>query len=149
MVRGPIVMLGYFGRPEATAEAITRTGWLRTGDIATHDGSGRYFVVDRLKELILTGGYNVYPSEIERVLIGHESVALAGVAPHPDPVKGEVAHAYVVLAPGSSSDANGLLAYCRQHLAAYKVPRAIHFVDSLPMTSSGKLMRRKFNESAS
>jgi len=146
MVRGPIVMLGYFGRTEATAEAITPTGWLRTGDIATHDGSGRYFVVDRLKELILTGGYNVYPSEIERVLIGHESVALAGVAPHSDPIKGEVAHAYVVLAPGSSPDTDALLSYCRQHLAAYKVPRAIHFVDSLPMTSSGKLMRRKFNE---
>jgi long-chain acyl-CoA synthetase len=142
MVRGPIVMMGYFGRPEATAEAITPAGWLRTGDIATRDGSGRYFVVDRLKEMILTGGYNVYPSEID------ESVALAGVAPQADPVKGEVAHAYVILAPGFAPDAEALLAYCRQYLAAYKVPRAIHFVDSLPMTSSGKLMRRKFNESA-
>ncbi|HRI94642.1 MAG TPA: AMP-binding protein [Nocardioides sp.] len=146
MVRGPLVMLGYFGRPEATAEAITATGWLRTGDIATHDGSGRYFVVDRLKDVILTGGYNVYPSEIERVLIGHEAVALAGVAPQADPIRGEVAHAYVVLAPGHTPDADALMAHCREFLAAYKVPRAVHFVGSLPMTSSGKLMRRKFDE---
>lgn len=147
MVRGPIVTMGYLNNPEATAEAINADGWLRTGDVATHDGNGRFFVVDRLKELILTGGYNVYPSEVERVLIGHESVALVGVAPEPDEVKGEVAHAYIVLAPGQQADADALRDYCRQRLAAYKVPRAFHFVSSLPTTSSGKLMRRKFRAS--
>jgi len=147
MIRGPIVTMGYFNNPDATAEAITPDGWLRTGDVATHDGSGRFFVVDRLKELILTGGYNVYPSEIERVLMGHDSVALVGVARELNEVLGEVAHAYVVLAPGHHPDEGALLAYCREHLAAYKVPRAVHFVETLPTTSSGKLMRRKFSES--
>jgi long-chain acyl-CoA synthetase len=148
MARGPLVTMGYYGNDAATAEAITPDGWLHTGDVATHDGAGRFFVVDRLKDMILTAGYNVYPAEIERVLIGHASVALVAVGREPDPVKGEVAHAYVVPAPGSTPDAEELLGYCRQRLAAYKVPRAIHFVDRLPTTSSGKLMRRKLRQSA-
>jgi long-chain acyl-CoA synthetase len=146
VARGPLVTLGYYHDDAATAEAITPEGWLRTGDVATHDGAGRFFVVDRLKDMILTAGYNVYPAEIERVLIGHASVALVAVGREPDEVKGEVAHAYVVPAPGSTPDAEELTGYCRQHLAAYKVPRAIHFVDQLPTTSSGKLMRRMLRQ---
>lgn len=146
VARGPLVTLGYYHDDAATAEAITPDGWLRTGDVATHDGTGRFFVVDRLKDMILTAGYNVYPAEIERVLIGHASVALVAVGREPDEVKGEVAHAYVVPAPGSTPDAEELTGYCRQHLAAYKVPRAIHFVDQLPTTSSGKLMRRMLRQ---
>ncbi|GAA0284855.1 long-chain fatty acid--CoA ligase [Actinomadura nitritigenes] len=148
MARGPLVTMGYYNNDAATAEAITPDGWLHTGDIATHDGTGRFFVVDRLKDMILTAGYNVYPAEIERVLIGHASVALVAVGREPDPVKGEVAHAYVVPAHGSTPDAEELSGYCRQHLAPYKVPRAIHFVDQLPTTSSGKLMRRMLRQSA-
>lgn len=146
MARGPLVTMGYYGNPEATAEAITPDGWLHTGDIATHDGNGRFFVVDRLKDLIVTAGYNVYPAEIERVLIGHPAVALVAVGREPDEVKGEVAHAYVVLTEGGRPDVDELLAYCRERLAAYKVPRALHFVDQLPTTSSGKLMRRMLRQ---
>jgi long-chain acyl-CoA synthetase len=142
IVRGPIVTMGYFGNPEATAEALTDDGWLHTGDVATQDGCGRLFIVDRLKDMIVSGGYNVYPAEIERVLMRHEAVALAAVGHEPDCVKGEVAHAYVVLATGRTSDPDSIVAHCRRFLAAYKVPRAVHFVDALPMTSSGKVMRR-------
>lgn len=120
---------------------------LHTGDIAIAQPSGHLFVVDRLKDMIVTAGYSVHPAEIERVLIGHPSVALVAVGREPDAVKGEVAHAYVVLAPGCQADSEALLAYSRQRLSAYKVPRAVHYVDALPTTSSGKLMRRKLRES--
>lgn len=147
MVRGPIVTMGYFNNPQATAETIESDGWLHTGDIATRDSTGHFFVVDRLKDMILTAGYNVYPAEIERVMIGHPAVTLVAVGREPDEVKGEVAHAYVVLAAGHEPDTESLLAYCRERLSAYKVPRTIHYVDVLPTTSSGKLMRRKLRES--
>jgi long-chain acyl-CoA synthetase len=146
VVRGPIVMMGYYNNQRATEETIDADGWLHTGDVATHDGEGHFFVVDRLKDMILTGGYNVYPAEIERVLVGHPAVALVAVGREPDDIKGEVAHAYVVVAPGQTPDTASLLAYCRDRLAAYKVPRAIHYVEALPATSTGKLMRRKLRE---
>jgi long-chain acyl-CoA synthetase len=142
-VRGPIVTMGYYGNEKATAEAIDAEGWLRTGDVAVADPSGHLFVVDRLKDMIVTAGYNVYPAEIERVLIGHDSVAMVAVGREPDEVKGEVAHAYVVLAAGHEGDTEALLVYARERLAAYKVPRRVHYVQSLPTTSSGKLMRRR------
>jgi long-chain acyl-CoA synthetase len=147
VVRGPIVTMGYYNNPAATAEAIDEDGWLRTGDVATADASGHLFIVDRLKDMIVTAGYNVYPAEIERVMIGHPSVALIAVGREPDEVKGEVAHAYVVLAADHEPDTDALLDYCRERLAAYKVPRAVHYVRALPTTSSGKLMRRKLRES--
>ena len=143
MMRGPLVTMGYYNNAKATAEAIEPDGWLHTGDVATHDDLGHFYVVDRLKDMILTGGYNVYPAEIERVLIGHEAVALVAVGREPDEVKGEVAHAYVVRATGRLASEGELIDYCRTLLAAYKVPRAVHFVEALPTTSSGKLMRRK------
>lgn len=111
--------------------------------MAVHDGTGHFFVVDRLKDMIVTAGYNVYPAEIERVLIGHPAVALVAVGKVPDEVKGEVAHAFVVLADGAAPAPEELIEHCRSELAAYKVPRAIHFVPSLPTTSSGKIMRRE------
>ncbi|EHI43593.1 dicarboxylate-CoA ligase PimA [Rhodococcus opacus PD630] len=148
MVRGPIVTMGYINNDAATEQAIDPDGWLHTGDVATRDGQGHFFVVDRLKDMILTSGYNVYPAEIERILMEHVSVALVAVGREPDQIKGEVAHAYVVLAPGSEPDADELLTFCRRRLAAYKVPRAVHFVDSLPTTSSGKLMRRELHRPA-
>ena len=143
MVRGPIVMMGYFNNPAATAETIDADGWLHTGDISIHDGVGHFYIIDRLKDMIVTGGYNVYPAEIERVLIGHPAVAMVGVGRRPDELKGEIAHAYVVPAPGQKADTDELIAYCRTRLAAYKVPKKIHLVDRLPTTSSGKIMRRK------
>ncbi|WAM15331.1 class I adenylate-forming enzyme family protein [Rhodococcus sp. JS3073] len=143
LVRGPLVMLGYYGRPDATAEALTADGWLRTGDVAYVDETGHYFIVDRLKDMIVTAGYNVYPAEIERVIGAHPDVALVAVGGRPDPVKGEIAVAYVVPAPAAQLLPQDIIEHCRAHLAAYKRPREVVFVDALPTTSSGKLMRRK------
>ena len=143
LVRGPLMMLGYRGRPDATAEAFTDDGWLRTGDVAYADDTGHFFIVDRLKDMIVTAGYNVYPAEIERVIGAHPDVALVAVGGRPDPVKGEIPVAYVVPAPGSHLVTADIVEHCRAHLAAYKRPRDVVFVDALPTTSSGKLMRRK------
>jgi long-chain acyl-CoA synthetase len=143
MVRGPLVMLGYHNRPDATAETIEPDGWLHTGDIATMTDTGHVFVVDRRKDMIITGGYNVYPAEIERVLAGHPAVALVAAGPVPDPVKGELACAYVVLKPGGTATEEELVEFAGRSLAAYKRPRLVRFVDALPTTSTGKIMRRE------
>jgi long-chain acyl-CoA synthetase len=142
LVRGPLLTLGYYGNDKATAELIDVDGWLHTGDVAYADEQGHHFVVDRLKDLIITGGYNVYPAEIERVAAAHPAVALVAVGPMKDPVKGELARAYVVLRPGSQLSEQELIDFCRPHLAAYKLPRSVRFVDDLPKTSTGKIMRR-------
>ena len=143
MVRGPIVMKGYYGNPKATADAIESDGWLHTGDLARMDSDGYIYVVDRKKDMILTGGYNVYPAEIERIIAGHPGVAMVAVGSQPDENKGEVARAYIVLKNGAAPDSDSILAYCRQHLAAYKVPRSVQFVPDLPKTSTGKVLRRQ------
>jgi long-chain acyl-CoA synthetase len=143
MVRGPVVMLGYHDRPKATAETIDAEGWLSTGDIGYAAESGHLFVVDRKKDLIITGGYNVYPAEIERVLAGHPAVAMVGAGAVPDPVLGELACAYVVLRPDTSATAAELIAFTEPHLAPYKRPRLVRFVPRLPTTTSGKIMRRR------
>jgi len=146
MFRGPLVMLGYYGNPAGTAETIEADGWLHTGDVATMDEDGYFTIVDRMKDMILTAGFNVYPAEIERVLCAHPTVALAAVGGIPDEVKGELAKAFVVLRPGAHATRDELVAHCREHLAAYKVPRAVQFTAQLPMTSSGKLMRRLLSD---
>jgi len=143
MVRGPIVMLGYHGNPAATAEAVEPDGWLHTGDVASMTASGHVFIVDRRKDMIITGGYNVYPAELERVLAGHPAVAMVAVGPVPDPVRGELACAYVVRAPGSDPTAQEIIDWAGERLAAYKRPRLVRFVDDLPTTSTGKIMRRE------
>lgn len=143
VIRGPLVMLGYYGRPEATTETLTVDGWLRTGDVAYLDEGGHAFIVDRLKDMIITAGYNVYPAEIERVVAEHDDVAMVAVGRRPDRVKGEIAVAYVVLKGGCEPRPESIMEHCKSRLAAYKRPRDIVFVDSLPTTSSGKLMRRK------
>jgi long-chain acyl-CoA synthetase len=142
MFRGPVVMEGYYGNEEATAASIEPDGWLHSGDIATMDEDGYFTIVDRKTDMILTAGYNVYPAELERVLCMHPAVALAAVTGVPDEVKGELAKAYVVLKPGTEVTADQLIAHCRGHLAAYKLPRAVQFVDEVPITASGKIMRR-------
>lgn len=146
-VRGPVMMLGYYANPQATAEALTADGWLRTGDVARRDSRGYLYVVDRLKDMIITGGYNIYPAEIERVISAHPAVAMAAVGPVPDPVKGELACAYVVLAQGACATEAELTGFCAGQLAAYKRPRLVQFVDDLPRTSSGKIMRRELIKS--
>ena len=149
MVRGPIVMMGYYNNPGETARTIEPDGWLHTGDIATVDATGHFFVVDRRKDLIITAGYNVYPAEIERVVAAHPAVAMVAVGPIPDEVKGELACAYVVVRDGAEVTEHELIEYTRDKLAAYKRPRRVIFVPSLPATSSGKIMRRKLADSAS
>lgn len=143
MIKGPILMKGYYGNEKATQETIEQDGWLHTGDIAYMDADGYVFVVDRLKDMILTGGYNIYPAEIERVLQQHAKVAMVAVGGVKDEVKGELAKAYVVPFDGEPPTEEELIAYCREHLAPYKVPRKLKFVKGLPQTSTGKIMRRK------
>jgi long-chain acyl-CoA synthetase len=145
MIKGPIVMQGYYGREEATKETIEPDGWLHTGDIATMDADGYIYIVDRKKDMILTGGYNIYPAEIELVLQQHPDVAIVAVGAVPDDVKGELAKAYVVPMEGAKPSDEELIAYCREHLAPYKVPRLVSFVDDLPKTSTGKIMRRELH----
>jgi long-chain acyl-CoA synthetase len=141
-------MLGYFGNEAETRAVIEADGWLHTGDIAYADATGHFFIVDRRKDLIITAGYNVYPAEIERVLAGHPAVALVGVGPLPDPVKGEIACAYVVRREGAEVTEAELIDFSRDQLAAYKRPRRVVFTDTLPATSSGKIMRRKLAEAS-
>jgi long-chain acyl-CoA synthetase len=146
MIRGPIVMLGYWGNEKATRETIEPDGWLHTGDLALTDDDGAIFIVDRKKDMIITGGFKVFPAEIERVIAGHPSVAMVAVGRLPDEFKGEIAKAYVVLKPGAPADAESILSLCRAELAAYKAPRAIQFVADLPKTSTGKIMRRELRK---
>ena len=143
MVRGPYTMLGYYGNEKATAEAIEPDGWLHSGDLCKMDKDGYFFIVDRKKDMILTAGYNIYPAEIERVIVAHPAVAMVGVGPKPDEHKGEIAKAYIVLKAGASADSGTIIEHCRKHMAAYKVPREVQFVPALPTTSSGKIMRRE------
>jgi long-chain acyl-CoA synthetase len=144
-VRGPITMMGYYGNEEKTKETLLPSGWLRTGDVARMEDDGCVFIVDRLKDMIITGGFNVYPAEIERVLAGHPDVALCAVGKRADEMKGEIAVAFVVPTQGAVADKEALMEYCREHLAAYKRPRDIRFVDDVPKTSTGKIMRRQLH----
>ena len=146
MMRGPIVMQGYWNNEKATREAIEPDGWLHTGDLASMDEDGAIFIVDRKKDMINTSGYKVFPAEIERVIAAHSSVAMVAVGGAPDEIKGEIAIAYVVLKPGAAADEEGILVLCRRELSAYKVPRGVRFVDDLPKTSTGKIMRRELRK---
>jgi len=145
MVSGAFVMLGYFGNEEATKEAIEPDGWLHSGDLAKMDDDGYIFMVDRKKDMILTAGYNIYPAEIERVIAGHAAVAMVGVGGKADVEKGEIAKAYVVLKPDATAMPDDIRKHCREHLAAYKVPREVQIVADLPTTSTGKILRRELH----
>jgi long-chain acyl-CoA synthetase len=139
-------MEGYYKNPRGTAETLRPDGWLFSGDIATMDEDGYVMIVDRKKDMILTAGFNVYPAEIERVLCMHPAVALAAVGGVADETKGELAKAYVILKSGAEISRGALIAHCREHLAAYKVPRGIQFVTTVPTTASGKIMRRMLKD---
>jgi long-chain acyl-CoA synthetase len=142
MARGPLVMIGYFNNAEATKLAIEPDGWLHTGDIARMDDNNNVFLVDRRHDMIITGGYNVYPAEIERVVAGNPAVALVAVGSVPDEVRGELACAYVVLRDGASTSAAEIIEATKDSLAPYKRPRLVRFVTDLPKTSTGKIQRR-------
>jgi long-chain acyl-CoA synthetase len=141
-IRGHNIMKGYYKRPEATAEAI-RDGWFRTGDLARRDDEGYYFIVDRSKDMIIRGGYNVYPREIEEVLMTHPAVSLAAVVGVPHDSHGEEIKAYVILKPGASATPEEIVAWSKDQMAAYKYPRIVEFRDELPMTASGKILKRE------
>jgi long-chain acyl-CoA synthetase len=141
-VRGPNVFAGYLDDPEATARVLTPDGWLRTGDIGMCDEDGRLYLIERAKDLVIVSGFNVYPGEVEEVLAAHPAVADVGVIGVPHPHTGEAVRAYVVLAEGATIDEDGLIEHCRDHLARYKCPAKILFVDQLPRTATGKLLRR-------
>lgn len=144
-VKGPQVMAGYWNRPEATAAAI-RDGWLLTGDMAVMDEDGFFRIVDRKKDLIIAGGFNIYPREIEEVLYQHPAIQEAAVLGVPDPYRGETVKAFLVLRPGEQVSAEEITKYCRSKLAAYKIPRQIEFREELPKTIVGKVLKRKLRE---
>ncbi|MBN2623015.1 MAG: long-chain fatty acid--CoA ligase, partial [Acidimicrobiales bacterium] len=141
-IRGHNLMRGYWGREDATREAVP-DGWLRTGDLARQDQDGYFFIVDRKKDLIIRGGYNVYPREIEEVLYEHPAVAEAAVVGIPHPTHGEEVAAAVVLKPGAQATPAELQAFCRERVAAYKYPRHVWLEAALPKTATGKLLRRE------
>jgi long-chain acyl-CoA synthetase len=140
VVKGPNVMKGYYKMPEETTAAI-RDGWLHTGDLARMDEEGYFYIVDRKKDLILVGGYNVYPREVEEVMYNHSDVVEVAVLGVPDPDQGEAVKAYVV-SKNPELTTEQLLDYCREHLAKYKVPSSIVFIDELPKNTTGKILRR-------
>jgi long-chain acyl-CoA synthetase len=147
-IRGPQVMLGYWNKPEATAEMI-RNGWLHSGDIAVMDEDGYFFIVDRMKDMILVNAFNVYPTEVEDVLFHHPKILKCAVIGVPDEEHGEKVKAFVVLKPGETATAQEIIAWCRdpaQGLTGYRVPREIEFRDSLPETMIGKVLRRVLQE---
>jgi long-chain acyl-CoA synthetase len=140
LIRGHNVMKGYLGRPEATASTL-RGGWLHTGDLGYMDADGFYYIVDRAKDLVIRGGYNVYPREIEEVLYAHPGILEAAVIGRPDERLGEEVVAVVVRRDGGEVNAEEIIAYCRERLAAYKYPREIRFVTELPKGPSGKILK--------
>jgi HIP---CoA ligase len=146
LLRGPNVMLGYAGDPEATAAAIDADGWLHTGDIGHLDAGGYLAITDRLKDMYICGGFNVYPAEVEQVLARLDGVAESAVIGVPDDRLGEVGRAYVVPRPGREVDAAAVLEFCRERLANYKVPRQVVFTGSLPRNPSGKTLKRLLRE---
>jgi long-chain acyl-CoA synthetase len=141
-VRGPQVMKGYWQKPEETAKVLSADGWFKTGDVAQMDELGFFRIVDRLKDMILVSGFNVYPNEIETVIASHEGVLEVGVIGEPHDEKGEVVKA-VIVRKDPALDAAGVIAHCREHLAAYKVPKIVEFRDELPKTNVGKILRRE------
>lgn len=141
VVRGFNVMLGYFENEQATADSIDSEGWLHTGDIGVMDEAGNLRITDRLKDMFITGGFNCYPAEIEKMIAGHEAVAMSAVIGIPDERMGEVAKAFVVLKPGATLDEAALIGWCREKMANFKVPRQVQFVAALPLNASGKVMK--------
>lgn len=145
IARGPNIMLGYWKRPEDTAEAI-RDGWYYSGDMATVDDEFYLYIVDRRKDMIISGGENIYSIEVENVLYKHPAILEATVIGVPDEKWGEAVKAVCVLKPGESATAEEIIAHCKQHLASYKAPKSVDFVESLPKSGAGKILKREVRE---
>jgi len=141
VVRGPQVMQGYWQRPDATAETLV-DGWLHTGDIAKMDEDGYFYIVDRKKDMIISGGYNVYPRDIEEVLFEHPKIAEATAIGVPHPRRGEQVKVFIVLKEGEKATADEIIDYCKGKLATYKLPTEVEFIDALPKTNVGKVLKK-------
>lgn len=146
-MRGPQIMLGYWNNPDESAAALS-DGWMKSGDVGFMDAQGWFYIVDRKKDMINASGFKVWPREVEDCLYAHPAVLEAAVIGAPDPYRGETVLAYVSLKPGASADQSMLVVHCRKLLAAYKCPRAIHIVDDLPKTATGKIQRHALREQA-
>ena len=145
-VKGPQVMKGYWNMEDETKKVLTEDGWLKTGDIARMDEDGYFFIVDRKKDMIIAGGYNIYPRDIDEVLFTHPKVLDAVAVGVPDPYRGETVKAFVVLKPGETATEEEIIAYCRERLARYKVPKLVEFRDELPKSLIGKVLRKVLRE---
>ena len=141
-------MRGYWGDEAETAKAIDSDGWLHTGDVGVFDERGYLRITDRIKDMFIMGGFNVYPAEVENLLFQHDEIATAAVIGVPDERMGEVGMAFVVPVPGASLDADGLVAWSRDNMANYKVPRFFEVIDELPANASGKTLKNDLRERA-
>jgi long-chain acyl-CoA synthetase len=146
-IHGPGNFKGYWNKPEATAKTL-RDGWVYTGDMGQIDADGYLTFIGRFKEMIKVSGYSVFPEEVETLLIKHPAVAQAAVIGVPDAEKGEVVRAFIVKKPGQDVDAAALVAWCRENMASYKAPREVRFIDALPATGAGKVLRRLLRDTA-
>ena len=145
-IQGEMVMAGYWNRPEATADTVTADGWLKTGDAGYRDENGFFFVHDRVKDMIVSGGENVYPAEVENAIMGCPGVADAAVIGVPDERWGEAVKAIVVASPGAAPDPDAVIAWARQRIAAFKAPKSVDFIEALPRNASGKVLRRELRK---
>jgi fatty-acyl-CoA synthase len=146
VLKGPSYCSGYFNNPEASAAAIDERGFFHTGDLALYDEEGYFYIVDRKKDMFISGGENVYPAEIEKVLYQHPAVHMCAVIGLPDPKWGEVGKACAVLKPGQSATEEELLKFMAERLAKYKVPKSVAFMDALPISAAGKILKRELRE---
>ncbi len=145
LIKGPNIVKGYFNQPEATQKAL-KEGWLHTGDVARIDDEGYVFIVDRMKDMIVRGGENIYSIEVESVLNSHPKVLESAVVPEAHPIFGEVVRACVVLRPETEATVEEILEYCRQHLADFKVPARVLFMPELPRNPGGKVIKKKLRD---
>jgi long-chain acyl-CoA synthetase len=145
VVKGPNVMLGYYKRPEETAEAL-RGGWLHTGDVGYLDEEGYLYITDRIKDMIIKGGYNIYPSEIEGYLEEHPAVSEIAIIGIPDEKYGEEIMAFVVRAPGQELDEDGLMEFAKSKITPFKAPSQVKFVDGLPKSLVGKVLKKELRK---
>jgi acyl-CoA synthetase (AMP-forming)/AMP-acid ligase II len=141
LVRGTGVMLGYLDDPAATAEAIDAAGWLHTGDVGTMDANGYVRITDRKKDMFISGGFNVYPAEVEKILAAHPAVSIVAVVGAPDERMGEIGLAYIVPRAGTKAEPSEIIAWSRENMANYKVPRQVIIVEDLPRNASGKILK--------
>jgi long-chain acyl-CoA synthetase len=145
IIRGPQVTQGYYKKPQETKAAL-KDGWLFTGDIGTMDDEGYFYIVDRKKDMIIAGGYNIYPRDIDEVLYEHPKVAEACAIGVPDPYRGETVKVFVVLKEGQTSSEEEIIKFCKEKLAAYKVPKLVEFVPTLPKSAVGKILRKELRQ---